>query len=358
MAEDEAGGPSASYRDVLDTVEKQLLSMQRRFQAGFESSPDGWAYTDLHGRFTMVNEAFCDILGRSRAELIGHLAHEFTADEDQDKRTPFGHMVASGPDSYAARKRYVRPDGTARWVDVTVHLVRDHAGQPEYFFGHVQDITEFVAAREEVEQATDRYRDLFRSFVSAVATSHEMADPFTAGHQQRVARLAVAIADALGIEDEAHEGIAVGALLHDIGKVAVPAQILTKPGPLHPAEFELVQRHAQVGHDIIAHIDFPWPVAQAVIQHHERMDGSGYPFGLTGDDILIESRIVAVADTVETISSHRPYQAARTVQEALDIVASGAGRLFDTEVVRACRGVFADGFSLVDGLLGLDFGPA
>jgi HD-GYP domain-containing protein (c-di-GMP phosphodiesterase class II) len=201
---------------------------------------------------------------------------------------------------------------------------------------------------DEPTSRADQYRHLFSAVVASFAASHELSDPFTAGHQQRVARLAGAIGERMGLGAEECEGLAVGATLHDVGKVAVPVQLLIKPGRLNPAEFDLVKRHAQDGHDILARIEFPWPVAEVILQHHERIDGSGYPRGLIGDEILVESRIVAVADTVESVSSHRPYQLARPLQVALDLVASGRARLFDPDVVDACVAIFDDGFALDD----------
>jgi len=195
------------------------------------------------------------------------------------------------------------------------------------------------AARDLGEQ---RLRDSMRATVQALASTLEMRDPYTAGHQRRVAALAAAIARVLGIaEDEIH-GIELAALVHDVGKVQVPAEILTKPGPLTSLEYQLVQVHAQAGHDILKGIDFPWPVAQMVCQHHERLDGSGYPNHLYGDAILRGARIIAVADVVETMMNHRPYRAALGKDAALAEIVSGRNRLFDAEVVDACLRLFRE----------------
>lgn len=193
------------------------------------------------------------------------------------------------------------------------------------------------AARDLGEQ---RLRDSMRATVQALASTLEARDLYTAGHQRRVAALAVAIARSLGIaEDEIH-GIELAAIVHDIGKVQVPAEILTKPGELTSLEYQLVQVHAQAGHDILKGIDFPWPVAQMVCQHHERMDGSGYPNHLFGDAILMGARIIAVADVVETMMNHRPYRAALGRDAALAEIAAGRNHLFDSKVVDACLRLF------------------
>lgn len=329
---------SVTHRIVEATDASDRVSAQRRLQVAFDAAPHGWAFTGRDGRFATVNDALCEILGRDRAEIIGHRPQEFSAPDDAE-RVPVAKMLAGETDSFSCRKRYLRPDGTPRWVDVDVRLIRDHNGRPEQFFGHVLDITEWL-------DSADQYRHLFTSVVNSFAASHELSDPFTAGHQQRVARLATGIAQRLGLDADALEGLAVGAALHDIGKVATPVQILIKPGRLETAEYEMVKRHARAGHDIVAHIDFPWPIAEMILQHHERADGSGYPRGLAGDEILIESRIIAVADTVETISSHRPYKPARPLMTALDAITTERARLFDPEVVDACLATFNEGFSL------------
>lgn len=335
-------------RDAVGSVTHQIVeitdasgrvSAERRLQA-FDTAPHGWAVSALDGRFVTVNHALCEILGCERTDVLGRHPQEFSASDD-DERVPISAMLAGQiqRDSFSCRTRFTRPDGATRWVDVDVRLIRSHNGRPEHFFGYVRDVTEWL-------DSTDRYLRLFSSVVNSFAASHELSDPFTAGHQQRVARLATAIAQRIGLDADAMEGLAVGAVLHDIGKVATPVQLLIKPGRLEAAEYELVKRHARSGHDIVAHIDFPWPIAEIILQHHERIDGSGYPRGLVGEEILLESRIIAVADTVETIISHRPYKPARPLMAALDAISAERARLFDPGVVDACLATFEAGFSL------------
>ena len=162
-----------------------------------------------------------------------------------------------------------------------------------------------------------RFEASLEAAVRAIATAAELRDPYTAGHQHHVAELSSAIAVRLGIDPELVAGIGIAASIHDIGKLIVPAEILSKPGRLTDIEYELVKAHAQAGHDIVAGIDFPWPVAEMILQHHERLDGSGYPRGLRGDEISIGARIIAVADTVEAMSSHRPYRPGLGTEAAL-----------------------------------------
>jgi putative nucleotidyltransferase with HDIG domain len=186
------------------------------------------------------------------------------------------------------------------------------------------------------EIVTQRHQDLLYATIRAIALTVEKRDPYTAGHQGRVAQLATAIARELGMEEERVEGIRLGALIHDIGKVYIPAEILTRPGKLSPIEFELVKSHPEVGREIVADIPFPWPVADMIYQHHERLDGSGYPQGLKGEAIIMEARILTVADMVEAIASHRPYRAALGMEHGMEVISAGRGTLFDPQVVDAC----------------------
>jgi putative nucleotidyltransferase with HDIG domain len=172
--------------------------------------------------------------------------------------------------------------------------------------------------------------------IHAVSLVVETRDPYTAGHQRRVAELAQAIAKEMALPDWQITGIRVAGLLHDVGKVAVPAEILSKPGKLNQYEFSLIKSHCRIGYDILQRIDFPWPVTAIILQHHERLDGSGYPEGLLGKALIIETRILSVADVVEAMSSHRPYRPALGLDRALEEITEKSGILYDSEVVDSC----------------------
>ena len=178
--------------------------------------------------------------------------------------------------------------------------------------------------------------------VHALAVAIEMKDPLTASHQRRVAKLACAIAEDMALSDDKIEGIGIAAMVHDIGKINVPSEILSKGGPLNDAEFDLIKRHPQAGYDILKDIKFPWPVAQIALQHHERVDGSGYPQGLKGNNILLEARVLAVADVVEAMSSNRPYRPALGIDKAMEEIRKNKGKLYDPDVVPACLRVCSE----------------
>ncbi|HSV29141.1 MAG TPA: HD domain-containing phosphohydrolase [Candidatus Omnitrophota bacterium] len=207
------------------------------------------------------------------------------------------------------------------------------------------------AVEDERRRAAEHLKRVLVQTVRAVSLTLEMRDPYTAGHQRRVAQLAVSIGQRLGLDPERLEGLHTGALIHDIGKINVPAEFLSRPGKLSTDALAIIRSHPGVGSEIVADIEFPWPVAQMIAQHHERLDGTGYPLGLKGDEIILEARIVAVADVVEAMASHRPYRPSLGVDAALQEIQDGAGTRFDPEVVRLCVEIFRD-----NGITALDTG--
>ena len=194
-----------------------------------------------------------------------------------------------------------------------------------------------------VADRTATLQETLDGVIQIVAQIVDSRDPYTAGHQQRVAEIAQAIAEKMGFSQDRMKGIRMAGIIHDLGKISVPAEILSKPGRLNDLEFGLIKAHPQTGYDILKGIEFPWPIAEIVYQHHERMDGSGYPRGLKGKEIIPEAQILAVADVVEAMASHRPYRAALGTDAALDEISRNRGVLFDSQVADACLAVFRDG---------------
>jgi len=195
----------------------------------------------------------------------------------------------------------------------------------------------------ERKHADEAQKALTRAAVAAIAATTEARDPYTDGHQSRVAALATTVAADLGVDASTIEGIDLAARIHDIGKIAIPVEILTRSTKLSPPEWELIKTHSRIGADIVRGIEFPWPVAEMIEQHHERLDGSGYPDGLHGDEILLGARIIAVADVVEAMASHRPYRPALGVEVALEEIERQRGTLFDSRVVDVCLRMFREG---------------
>ena len=194
----------------------------------------------------------------------------------------------------------------------------------------------------ELLKANEGLHEALMNTVRVAMILSEMRDPYTAGHERRVAEIAVAISVELGFDSRRQEGMRVAGYLHDVGKIGIPAEILSKPGKLSEHEFSLIKDHAQAGYDVLTRVKFPWPIAEIALQHHERMDGTGYPKGVKGDDILIEARILGVADTVEAMSSHRPYRAGLGLEKALAEIERGRETAYDSSVVDACLKLFRE----------------
>jgi len=197
-------------------------------------------------------------------------------------------------------------------------------------------------AEDEREAAYKALAKAFTDVITAMSKIVEMRDPYTSGHQTKVADLSASIAGELKLPEANIKYLRIAALIHDIGKLYIPADILSKPGKLGDIEWQLIKTHAQGSYDILKNIEFPWPIAQIALQHHERLDGSGYPRGLDGDHILLEAKILAVADVVEAMSSHRPYRAALGIEKALEEISQNKGILYDPDVVDACLKLFSE----------------
>jgi putative nucleotidyltransferase with HDIG domain len=225
--------------------------------------------------------------------------------------------------------------------------VFDGEGHLETVIGASLDVTERVRADEALLEREERLRRALGDTIAALGATVAMRDPYTASHERRVAQLASRMAVRLGWSEEATERMHTAALVHDVGKISVPAEILSKPTRLTDIEFEIVKAHAAAGYDILAPIAFDGPVADIVRQHHERLDGSGYPQGLRGEEILPGARVLAIADVVEAMISHRPYRPALPLEEALAEITGGSGVRYDPDAAEICRRLFEEeGFTL------------
>jgi putative nucleotidyltransferase with HDIG domain len=207
-----------------------------------------------------------------------------------------------------------------------------------------RQLQEEIAMRTRTEQKLKkgvvRMKKNLEKTIAAIAAVTEIRDPFTAGHQKRVTTLACAIAEEMALPDEQREWLRLASIVHDIGKINIPTEILVKPTRLSEPEFNIIEAHPQIGHDILQGIEFSQPVAKIVLQHHELLDGTGYPQGLSGDEIVLEARILAVADVIEAMASHRPYRPAQGIGMALEEILHNKGELYDPDVVDACLRVF------------------
>jgi len=220
--------------------------------------------------------------------------------------------------------------------------VRDEYGAIIYYEGTFEDITSRKLAEQSLQQTLEKLRKSLVGTIKAMSLTVEIRDPYTAGHQRKVSSLARAIAQEMGLSNDTVDTIRMAGSIHDIGKISVPAEILSKPGKLPDIEMSLIKVHSQAGYDILKDVGLPYPIAEIVFQHHERLDGSGYPQGLKDDQILLEAMIISVADTVEAISSHRPYRPGFGIDVALEEIEKNKGILYDSVVVEACVKLFRE----------------
>lgn len=242
--------------------------------------------------------------------------------------------------------RVRKKDGSHLDISVSTAPLHDETGVIVGLMAVVADVTERKRMEDALRESLQKSLRVFDETIHALASAVEKRDPYTAGHQQRVARLACAIAVEMGLSPEQINGIRTAAIVHDIGKLCVPVEILSKPGKLSEAEQSILKTHPQTGYDILDGIEFPWPIARIIQQHHEWMDGTGYPLGLQEEDILMEARILTVADVVEATASYRPYRPANGIDTALAEIRGYRGSRYDPDVVDACLGLFNRGFML------------
>jgi PAS domain S-box-containing protein/putative nucleotidyltransferase with HDIG domain len=235
---------------------------------------------------------------------------------------------------------YTCKDGTTVWTENKFSVIRDENGKAISILGEARDITQRKLDEEKLVKSYEATKKALDDAINTMVKIVELRDPYTAGHQQKVADLATAIGGEMKLEDARIEQLRTAALIHDIGKMYVPSDILSKPGKLSEIELGLIKTHSKSGYDIVKGMDFPAAVALAVLQHHERLDGSGYPGQLKGADTLLEAKILAVADVVEAMASHRPYRPALGIDKALEEVSKNKGRLYDPDVVDTCIELF------------------
>ena len=343
----EAAAADVSYAlDVMDR-DRERVESEQRFRAMVEQSISGIYIIDESGVLLYANPRFAEILGYdSPDELIGHDTGAIVLGSERSRTLENRRQVLSG-DARTENFTFtaIRKDGTP--VEIGAHRTSiDYQGR-RAIIGTMQDISEKKRAEARVLEYVGKLERAVQSTVEVVSAIGELRDPYTHGHERRVGELAAAIASEMGLEADRVEGIRIGGHLHDVGKISVPAEILAKPGRLTPVEMELIRQHAQQGYEILRGVEFAWPVAEMAWSHHERLDGSGYPRGLKGDEIILEARILSVADVVEAMNTHRRDRPGLGIDKALAEVERGRGTHYDAEAVVACVRLFREkGYTL------------
>jgi PAS domain S-box-containing protein len=331
-------------RDITDRrrMEDELRNSAQKYRTILEDMNDMYYELDIKGNMTFFNKALLSLTARSPEELQGMNFRDYMSSEgSEDALKIFGEIYKTGKPRLFVNE-IVTKTGEVKYFESQAGLLLDENKQPIGFRGIARDITDRKKAQDERDQVLARLRKTLGTMIQAMSAAVEARDPYTSGHQRRVAALARSIAAEMNLSRDQIEGIRMAASIHDMGKISIPAEILSMPRKLSKLEFDLVKTHSQAGHDIIKDIDFPWPIANIILQHHERINGSGYPHGLRGDNILLEARILAVADVVEAMASYRPYRPALGLDTALEEITRNKNILYDGEVVEACLKIFRE----------------
>ena len=329
MVNDEAG--SQPDRPPLGHLEWPRIA---------DAISDGLIITDQHFTILFVNRAFAALSGVDPRRLVGKKCHDvFTSQRCSTSKCPLTSLRSLDGQLVFDHEPHCKNGNHASWV-VTITAYPDANGGIGGYVERFTDASAFRRVKEALTRSHDRLRRNMGAIIQAMSTTIEKRDPYTAGHQRRVAKLCRAIATQMGFTWERIQGLRMAAAIHDLGKIHVPSAILNKPGPMSAHELAIIQMHPCTAYDILKDIQFPWPLAETIYQHHERLDGSGYPRQLKGNQILLEARILAVADVVESIASFRPYRPQLGLEDALDEIESQKGVLYDASVVEVCTTLF------------------
>jgi PAS domain S-box-containing protein/putative nucleotidyltransferase with HDIG domain len=330
-------------RDITERkkAEEILRKSQQEFASLFNNSPEASVYLDEKDKVLDMNSSFIELFGYNLEEIKGKdinsgIIHPPDKIEEAKRLTKKSIKGYINYDTIRKKK-----NGTLFHVSISASSV-EVDGKIKGRIILYQDITQRKQAEQQVKQGYEKLQRTMEATINTISKRIEIRDPYTAGHQNKVSQLSVAIAQEMKLSEDKIEGIRIAALVHDIGKINIPAEILSKPSKLNEMEFSLIKNHPKVGYDILRKIDFSWPVAKVVLQHHEKIDGSGYPQGLKGEKILLEAKIIGVADVVEAMSSHRPYRPSLGIDKALEEISQNRGIFYDPEVVDACLKLFKE----------------
>ena len=323
----------AFYKARMD---RKLREREEWLSTVLTSIGDGVIATDDQGAVNFMNPRAEKLTGWTQAEAFGRPLRDIFPIDLETNGGMSSHLPSVQENVLSAR------DGAKIAVEETLTPFSSNTHAP---LGNVlifRDITQRKTAEAELTRSWERLQKALAGTIQAMALTIEMRDPYTAGHQRRVGKLSCAIAREMELSAERVEAIQMASDIHDVGKIYIPAEILSKPGQLTEIEYSIIKTHPQVGYDILKSIEFPWPLAEIVYQHHERLNGTGYPNGLSGENILLEARIMCVADVVEAMSSHRPYRPAHGIDKALDEILKNRGILYDSRVVDICIKLFKE----------------
>jgi len=342
---DEIAQVIVTFVDITDRklTEEALLASETKYRGILENLDDAYFEIDLKGNFVFFNKALVSQTGYSREELVGMNYRKYMSPEmAKTVSMIFSEIYRTGQPVRLFEYEIIMKNGQLRNNESWTSIVFDDNGKPIGFRGVARDITKRKLAEEQLKNTLENLRKAFIASIQLMVSAVEARDPYTAGHQIRTTNLARAIAKEMGLPQEKIEGLRMAGAIHDIGKISIPAELLSKPTKPTNVEFSLIKEHSQSGFEMLKDVEPSWPLAEIVHQHHERLDGTGYPRNLKGDEILIEARILAVADVVEAMASHRPYRASLGIDAALEEIEKNKGILYDNEVADACLKLFRE----------------
>jgi len=323
-------------------AEENVKNAKDELQIILDSVPAIIFYKDIEGKIIRANKTLADSLKVPVEDIVGKTTEElFPKEQAENMRKDDKEVMISGKPKRNIIETYTTPDGV-RWAITDKMPYREKKGKVTGVISLSKDITVQRKSEEELQQSYQRLKKTMDAAIDTMSKIIEAKDPYTSGHQHRVCQLAVPLARELGLSEYKIEGIRIASLIHDIGKISLPTEILSKPGKLNDIEFSLIKGHSQTGYDILRFIDFSYPIAEIVLQHHERLNGSGYPNNLKDDEIILEAKIIGIADVVEAMSSFRPYRPALGVDKALEEIIQNRGTLYDPEVVDVCLKLFKE----------------
>ncbi len=334
-----------TIQDITDRkrMEDEILKSERRYRSIIENAQEGIFQASTDAKRMSVNNAFATMLGYNSPQdvydSITNITKQVTVDPDEF-RNVLDILRRDGSIKSYETQLY-RKDKSLIWVSMSITAFRDNTGEMVYH-GIMEDITPKKKLEQERQSSLQSLRKSLGATIKAMSATVEARDPYTAGHQRRVSDLARSIATEMKLSRDQIDCIRLAGMIHDLGKISVPSEILTKPTRLSNLEFELIRTHSEAGYSILKDIDFPWPIARIVLEHHERINGSGYPNKLKADELLLESKIISIADVVEAISSNRPYRPAVGINAALEEIEKNKGILYDEEAAEACLKLFRE----------------
>lgn len=327
-------------------MQMELKDRERWLSTILKSIGDGVIATNKNGAITFMNPLAETLTGWKLDQALDRTLRDVFKVMNQKpgkmQRISVKKILKGEGSALSDEAILVSKKGKKTPIDPRLEPIKDDGGNISGIVLAFTDVTARKMAEEELKRSLEQQKIAREGTVRAIAYTIETRDPYTAGHQRRVTKLACTIGEEMGLSKDQIEGLRMSGELHDIGKIHVPAEILSKPGQISEAEYTIIKTHPQVGYDILKTIEFPWPVARIVLQHHERIDGSGYPSGLKDKNILLEAKILTVADVIEAMATHRPYRPALSIEESLREISKNRGTLYDSKVVDICLRVFKE----------------